>query len=79
MYEPDLALDPNVSYRIMSFVMTHASFTRARLSKFIDPEGANYRNARRIVNGLDQADRIAGYANQLGTALLGSLRVGEKK
>jgi predicted chitinase len=75
MYEPDLALDPDVAYRILSFGMTHGAFTGVRLSKYIDSDGADYRNARRIINGVDQADRIAGYANQLETALLGSLRV----
>jgi predicted chitinase len=74
MYEPDLALDPDIAYRIMSFGMTHGSFTGARLSKYIDADGADYRNARRIINSLDQADRIAGYARQLETALLGSIR-----
>jgi predicted chitinase len=79
MYEPDLALDQDVAYRIMSFGMTHGSFTGVRISKYIDADGADYRNARRIINGLDQADRIAGYANQLETALLGSLRVAGAK
>jgi predicted chitinase len=75
MYEPDLALCQDTAYRIMSFGMTHGSFTGARLSKYIDASGADYRNARRIINGLDQADRIAGYAKQLETALLGSIQV----
>jgi len=79
MYEPDLALDPKTAYRILSYGMTHGSFTGARLSQYIEADGADYRNARRVINGLDQADRIAGYASQLETALLGSLRVAAAK
>ncbi len=75
MFEPDLALDPSIAYRIMSYGMTHGSFTGGTLAKYIKGANADYRNARRIINGLDQADRIAGYAKLLETALLGSIAV----
>ncbi len=73
--EPERALDPSVAYRVMSYGMTHGSFTGRTLSAYIKDGRADYRNARRIINGLDQADRIAGYAKQLETALLGNIPV----
>jgi uncharacterized protein YraI len=69
LYEPSLALDADVAYRIMSHGMRNGSFTGARLSRFIDGDTCDYVNARKIINGLDQAERIAGYAQKLETVL----------
>jgi hypothetical protein len=72
LYEPQLALDPEVAYRIMSYGMRNGSFTGAKLSRFINANGCDYVNARKIINGLDQAQRIAGYATKLESVLRGS-------
>jgi uncharacterized protein YraI len=69
LYEPSLALDADVAYRIMSHGMRNGSFTGARLSRFIDGGTCDYVNARKIINGLDQAERIAGYAEKLEKVL----------
>lgn len=69
LYEPGLALDADVAYRIMSYGMRNGSFTGARLSRFINGETCDYVNARKIINGLDQAQRIAGYARKFETIL----------
>ena len=73
LYEPSLALDADVAYGILSYGMRTGSFTGARLARFIDAGTCDYVNARKIINGLDQADRIAGYAQDLETVLRGSV------
>jgi len=67
---PEKALEPEIAYRIMSLGMRKGTFTGKSLSKYITGETVDYRNARKIINGLDQADRIAGYARRLETLLL---------
>jgi hypothetical protein len=75
--EPDLALEPATAYRIMSVGMRNGRFTGKRLDHYINASGADYFNARRIINGTDQAERIAGYARQMETVLLASIPVAE--
>lgn len=58
-YEPDLALEPSVSYQILSASMRRGMFTGRRLGQYINDTTCDYVNARRIVNGLDRAQRIA--------------------
>ena len=69
LYEPALALDADVAYRIMSYGMRTGAFTGKALSRYINTTGCDYVNARKIINGLDQADRIAGYASKLEKVL----------
>lgn len=59
---PDLVLQPNISYAIMSYGMQNGSFTGVGLHRFINDAGCDYVNARKIINGLDQAEKIADYA-----------------
>jgi hypothetical protein len=73
--EPERALDRDTAYQIMSHGMLNGTFTGKRLSMYINASGADYRNARRIINGTDQAERIAGYATQMETVLLASIPV----
>ena len=72
--DPDRALNPEIAYDIMSYGMRHGTFTGRRISQFIGPGQCDYRNARRIINGLDQADHIAGYARGLERVLLECLQ-----
>jgi hypothetical protein len=71
--DPDHALRPMLAYRIMSVGMIQGLFTGAKLADFVDGERCDYRNARRIVNGLDRAELIAGYARTLEAILRGSI------
>jgi len=73
LYEPALALDADVAYGIMSYGMRNGSFTGAKLSRFITGDTCDYVNARKIINGLDQAERIAGYAQKLEPLLRDSV------
>lgn len=63
--DPDQALRPMIAYRIMSHGMRNGSFTGKKLADYINDQGCDYKNARRIINGLDQATLIAGYATTL--------------
>jgi hypothetical protein len=67
---PERALEPEIAYRIMSLGMRKGTFTGKSLSKYISAGTADYLNARRIINGQDQADAIAGYARRFETMLL---------
>lgn len=59
---PDMAMQPEIAFRIMSYGMRRGCFTGRKLADYLHDDCCDYRNARRIINGLDQADRIAGYA-----------------
>ena len=61
---PDLALQPDIAYRIMSSGMLEGWFTGKKLSDYINNGKTDFVQARRIINGLDQAGVIAQYAAQ---------------
>lgn len=71
--QPDLALRYDVAYKIMSYGMTHGTFTGVALSRYINEGKTDYLNARKIINGTDKADLIAGYATAIEQMLLSSL------
>ncbi len=62
--EPDLALDLPTAVTIMFDGMEKGWFTGKKLSDY-----RSYRFMRRVVNGLDKADVIAGYAERFEQAL----------
>jgi predicted chitinase len=70
--DPTLALDPTVSYKIASLGMRQGLFTGKALIDFIHEDEKDYRNARRIINRLDKADRIKGFADKLESVLRAS-------
>lgn len=61
---PDQALDPVIAYRILSLGMSEGLFTGAPLDRYLTPGSTDYVNARRVINGLDCAERVAGYARE---------------
>jgi hypothetical protein len=71
--DPEQALRPAIAYRIMSLGMRKGTFTGKKLGDYINSQGADYTNARRIINGLDQAGRIAEYATTLEGILRAAL------
>lgn len=72
---PELALDPVVATEIIVVGMVDGLFTGAKLSWYFRDDKEDWINARRIVNGLDRAELIAGYGKtflkgiQAGTLL----------
>lgn len=67
--EPQLAERPEIAARIAVEGMRLGTFTGKKLSDYITLKASDFRNARRIINGLDKADLIAGYAKEFDAAL----------
>lgn len=68
----DLALDADIAARIIVRGMTEGWFTGKKLDHYLSGPTATraaYKEARRIVNGMDKADMIAGYAVAFEAAL----------
>ena len=65
---PELALNPTYAAQIMIAGMREGWFTGKKLSDYISAK-ADYVGARRIINGTDKAQLIAGYAKQFESAL----------
>lgn len=66
----DLALDLHVSTQILFQGMEEGWFTGKKLSHYLDGNLADYPGARRIINGTDKANMIAGYANEFASCLI---------
>jgi putative chitinase len=62
---PEQVLQPDIAYQIMSYGMRNGSFTGKKLGNYINDSVCDYKNARRIINALDKADLIKGYAEKL--------------
>lgn len=69
---PDDALRPALALNIMLDGMSKGTYTGKKLSDYISDTGKDYKNARKIINGLDKAALIAGYANQFEDILRAS-------
>lgn len=70
----DLALEPTISAAIAVEGMRRGIFTGRRFATYLAPEGVasreQFRQSRRIINGMDRADLIAGYAVVFQAGLL---------
>jgi hypothetical protein len=72
--DPEHTLRPAIAYGIMSAGMRKGLFTGKSLSDYIPRGGkADYKQARRIINGLDRASLIADYAVTLEDILRASI------
>lgn len=67
--DPDRALDPLVSVQVLVTGMRIGLFTRVKLSDCWTDQGFDYVGARKIVNGTDRAELVAGYARSFEAAL----------
>jgi putative chitinase len=61
---PKMALDLAISVKILVEGMRGGLFTGRGLDRYFNTERCDYVNARKIVNGLDKAELIAGYAQK---------------
>lgn len=68
---PDLALQPDVAVKILTLGMEGGKFTGIGLRECIIDRGTHdtFVKARRIVNGIDKSQTIAGYAERCQEAL----------
>lgn len=67
--EPDLALEPRIAGQICVIGMKTGAFTGVKLADYHRLGGYDFIKARRIINRLDRADLIAGYARRYRAAL----------
>ncbi|KPF70793.1 hypothetical protein IP88_11300 [alpha proteobacterium AAP81b] len=65
----DRALEPGLAAKIMFKGMTEGIFTGRKLSQYFDATKEDWLNARKIINGLDCADKIAFYARNFYAAI----------
>ena len=70
---PELALDSSTAYRIMSVGMIKGLFTGKAVGAFLNDVSTDYLNARKVINRLNEAERIKGYAEGIEAALSASL------
>lgn len=66
---PDLALDIANCVEIIFYGMTKGTYTGKKLSDYFNKTKSDWVNARKIINGLDKANLIAGYGKQFYAAL----------
>lgn len=71
--DPEKALEPQTAFEIMSVGMFHGSYTTKKLTDYIAGAKCDYRQARRVINGMDKAAMIAGYATEFETILKDSV------
>lgn len=67
--KPELALDLKNCTKILFYGMINGSFTGKKLSDYFNKTKGDWINARRIVNILDKAILIAGYAKGFYAAI----------
>ena len=65
----DTALDLQIATDILFGGMRDGDFTGVGLAKYLNDAQTDYYNARKIVNGLDQASTIQGYAVKFTNAI----------
>jgi hypothetical protein len=65
----DAALKPDLAAKIMFKGMTDGIFTGKKFADYFNSGQADWKNARRIINGLDSADTIATYAKKFYAAI----------
>ena len=68
--KPDLLLDSKIDAEVTIYGHAEGIWTGKKLGDYFNANKADWKQARRIVNGLDKADLIAGYAKAFHAALL---------
>ena len=70
----DRALETEISAQIMVLGMTEGWFTGKRFASYLPAKGpattVQFTSARRIINGIDRAEKVAGYAMSFQSALV---------
>jgi putative chitinase len=71
--DPANMMDPAIAYATMSYGMRTGMFTGHKNSEYATSNPPNYRGWRRVINGTDKAQLIAGYATKFEAILRDSL------
>lgn len=69
---PKLLLEPKYAVKILVVGMKEGWFTGKKLSDYITLTKSDFVGARRIINGVDKKELIAGHANSYNTDLIQS-------
>lgn len=69
---PDLALDVKIATQILFAGMIGGMFTGKKLMDYFNGKTTDWVGARRIINGTDQAQTIAGIAKQFYADIVGA-------
>lgn len=64
LHNPDLALDPEIAWKIVEFGMVRGLFTGKKLSDYFN-EKTDFYHARQIINGMDRALEISEIAQKI--------------
>lgn len=67
---PEKALKHDISYKILVIGMMDGLFTGRALPRYVNHSKVDYRQARRVVNGMDRSRLIAGYAKKFERILM---------
>ncbi|AKF13579.1 chitinase [Sinorhizobium phage phiN3] len=67
---PDKALEPDFAVAIMFDGMTSGAYTGKKLSDYFNDTKTDWVGARRIINGTDKAEKIAGEAKAFYAAII---------
>jgi hypothetical protein len=70
--DPDAAMRDDVAVKIMFEGMARGLFTGKKLADYFTATTSDWVSARRIINGLDRANDVAGYAKRFHAALHGA-------
>lgn len=68
--DPDLMFDPEYCYEVSVVMMMKGKYTGKPLSQFFTKTETNWEEARRTVNGMNEAAKIATYAKTAHSAIL---------
>lgn len=69
----DRVMEPDIAAAILWRGMREGWFTGKKLADFLNDRLTDWRGARRIINGMDKADLIAGHARRFHAAILAAL------
>ena len=61
---PDKAMEPENAWKILEAGMSRGLFTGKKLSSYVNEDKTDYPGARKVINGVNEKDRIAGYAEK---------------
>jgi hypothetical protein len=69
VHHPEKALDIDVATKVLFVGMTRGIFTGKKFADYFNASTEDWVNARRIINGKDKANLIAGYGKQYYAAI----------
>lgn len=61
---PEYCNEPRIAAKIAVYGMVNGSFTGLKLSRYVNAEKCDWIGARKVINGLDKAEVIGGYAQR---------------